>query len=542
MNLKKNIQKLLTEAAQKAGFAPRSVVISSSKDEKHGDLSSNLPLAMAKAAKKTPMVIAESIIGYFEKDEKIIADVFPSPPGFINFKINPSYYQSLIREIIKAGNAYGQSELGKNKTANVEFVSANPTGPLTVGHGRNAVLGDTVANILENHGYKVTREYYFNDAGRQMRILGDSVEARYREIVDGSSEFPEDGYQGEYIRDIARKIQEEHGNNIEKGDSVFRKSAEDAIFDEIKKSLKNLGIHHNKFSNEKTFYTSGAVEKVTSDLRNKGLIYEAEGATWFKTTELGMDQDRVLIKSSGEPTYRLPDIAYHINKVERDFDLIIDILGSDHVDTYPDVVAAVKALGYKTDHFNVLIHQFVTLLKNGQKVKMSTRKADFVTLKELVNNVGGDVVRYFFIMRSMNSHLNFDLDLAADQSENNPVFYLQYAHARICNIIKRGEGLEKDFMADYDPSLLTHLAEIELLKTMEQFPEVMATAQNQLEPQDIANYLQDLAARFHRFYVDCRVITNDNDLFAARIALITATKIVLANGLKVLGISAPERM
>ena len=232
MNLKKNLQKLLTEAAQKAGFAPRFVVISSSKDEKHGDLSSNLPLAMAKAAKKTPMVIAESIIGYFEKNEKIIADVFPSPPGFINFKINPSYYQSLIREIIKAGNAYGQSELGKNKTANVEFVSANPTGPLTVGHGRNAVLGDTVANILENHGYKVTREYYFNDAGRQMRILGDSVEARYREIVNGSSEFPEDGYQGEYIRDIARKIQEEHGNNIKKGHSVFRKSAENDIFDE----------------------------------------------------------------------------------------------------------------------------------------------------------------------------------------------------------------------------------------------------------------------------------------------------------------------
>ena len=542
MNLKKNIQKLLTEAAQKAGFAPRSVVISSSKDEKHGDLSSNLPLAMAKAAKKTPMVIAESIIGYFEKDEKIIVDVFPSPPGFINFNINPSYYQSLISEIIKAGNAYGQSELGKNKTANVEFVSANPTGPLTVGHGRNAVLGDTVANILENHGYKVTREYYFNDAGRQMRILGDSVEARYREIVDGSSEFPDDGYQGEYIRDIARKIQEEHGNSIEKGDNVFRKSAEDAIFDNIKKSLKSLGIHHNNFSNEKTFYASGAVEKVTSDLRDKGLIYEAEGATWFKTTELGMDQDRVLIKSSGEPTYRLPDIAYHINKVERDFDLIIDILGSDHVDTYPDVVAAVKALGYKTDHFNVMIHQFVTLLKNGQRVKMSTRKADFVTLEELVNDVGGDVVRYFFIMRSMNSHLNFDLDLAADQSENNPVFYLQYAHARICNIIKRGEELEKDFMVDYDPSLLTHLAEIELLKTMEQFPEVMATAQNQLEPQDIANYLQDLAARFHRFYVDCRVITHDNDLSAARIALITATKIVLANGLKVLGISAPERM
>ncbi len=542
MSLKKHLQKLLTEAAENAGFAPQAVIVTSSKDEQHGDVSSNLPLTLAKAAGKPPMDIAEAVISHCKKDENIIADIFPSPPGFINFKINPSYYQSLVSEIIKAGSTYGQSEVGKDKTANVEFVSANPTGPLTVGHGRNAVLGDTVANILESHGYTVTREYYFNDAGRQMRLLGDSVEARYREIVDGKSEFPKDGYQGEYIREIALQIQKQQGDNLETGDPIFRKSAEDAIFDDIKKSLNSLGIQHDKFSNEKTFYDSGAVEQVTSGLSDKGLVYEAEDATWFKTTDLGMDQDRVLIKSSGEPTYRLPDMAYHINKVERGFDLIIDILGSDHVDTYPDVVAAVKALGYKTDHFKLLIHQFVTLLKSGQKVKMSTRKADFVTLEELVNDVGPDVVRYFFIMRSMNSHLNFDLDLAADQSEKNPVFYLQYAHARICNIIKRGAGLGKDFTSDFDPARLTHPSEIELLKTLEQFPEIMSSVLKLLEPQDIANYLQDLAARFHRFYVDCRVITDDNDLSAARVALIKATKIVLANGLNVLGLTAPERM
>ncbi len=542
MSLKKHLQKLLVEAAENAGFSPQAVIVTLSKDEHHGDLSSSLPLTLAKIAQQPPMEIAKAIIGQFKKDENIITDIFSSPPGFINFSISPSYYQSLISEILKTGSSYGQSDVGQNQTANVEFVSANPTGPLTVGHGRNAVLGDTVANILENHGYTVTREYYFNDAGRQMRLLGDSVEARYREIVDGSSEFPEDGYQGKYIREIAQQIQKQHGNNLNNNDPVFRKSAEDAIFDDIKKSLSSLGIHHDQFSNEKTFYDSGAIEKVTSGLSDKGLVYEAENATWFKTTDLGMDQDRVLIKSSGEPTYRLPDMAYHINKVDRGFDLIIDILGADHVDTYPDVVAAVNALGYKTEHFKLMIHQFVTLLKSGQKVKMSTRKADFVTLDELVKDVGPDVVRYFFIMRSMNSHLNFDLDLAADQSEKNPVFYLQYAHARICNIIKRGEGLGKDFTAGYDPALLTHPTEIELLKSLEQFPEIMALTLKQLEPQDIANYLQVLAAHFHRFYVDCRVITDDNDLSAARVALIKVTKIVLANGLKVLGISAPERM
>ncbi|HDY75334.1 MAG TPA: arginine--tRNA ligase [Candidatus Marinimicrobia bacterium] len=542
MNLKTYLQTKISEAAKLADLTPDFILITSSKDEQHGDLSSSVALSLAKTAKKPPIEIAEKIIHYLDKNDEFIADIFVSPPGFINFKIHSSYYQSLVTEILKSGDSFGKTDIGVGKTANVEFVSANPTGPLTVGHGRQAVLGDTVANILEWHSFNVTREYYFNNAGRQMRLLAESVEARYRELIDGDVNFPEDGYQGNYIKEIASDILNELGKDLKNGEELFRKKAEEAIFNDIKSSLNQLGVIHDQFSNEKTFYETGAIDKTISELKGKELIYEADGATWFKTTSLGMDQDRVLIKSTGEPTYRLPDIAYHINKVERGFDFIIDIFGSDHVDTYPDVLAAVGALGYNTDHFKVLIHQFVTLLKKGQKVKMSTRKADFVTLKELIDDVGVDVVRYFFIMRSMNSHLNFDLDLAADQSDKNPVFYLQYAHARICNIIKHGESLGVNPHANFDASLLNHKAELELLKTTDQFTDIMEIAYKTLEPQGIANYLQDLATKFHKFYSECRVITDNHELTSARIALINAVKVILSNGLKVLGITTPERM
>ena len=542
MKLKEILQRQLTEAAEKEGYTPHSVVITSSKDEKHGDLSSSLPLSLAKAAKKSPMEIAETIIGKIEIDDQIVADIFPSPPGFINFIIKASYYQSLVSEIIKAGNTYGQSDKGKNKTANVEFVSANPTGPLTIGHGRNAVIGDTVANILENHGYKVTREYYFNDAGRQMRLLGQSVEARYFELVGKEMEFPNDGYEGNYIKDIAQSILDEHGKSLLPSDPLFKENAEKVIFADIENSLVNLGIHFDQFTNEKTFYENGEIDRFLEELKAKNLIYEKDGATWFRTTELGKDQDRVYIKSTGEPTYRVPDTAYHRDKINRGFDLIIDIFGADHADTYPDVLLALEALELKTDHIRVLLYQFVTLLRNGEKIKMSTRKANFITMDELVNEVSADVVRYFFIMRGMNSHLNFDMDLAADQSEKNPVFYLQYAHARICNIIKHGESLGVDPQAHFDTLLLTSSSELELLKTVGQFPEIMDNVNETLEPQGIANYLQELATKFHKFYAECRVITDDNKLTSARIALINSVKIVLANGFKILGISAPEQM
>ena len=430
---------------------------------------------------------------------------------------------------------------GKGKTANVEFVSANPTGPLTVGHGRNAVLGDAVSNILEWNGFSVTREYYFNDAGRQMRVLSESVEARYFETLNKPSEFPEDGYQGSYINDIAKEMISEFGENLSSGDALFKQVPEKKIFQQIKNTLKKLGISFDQFSNEKTFYDNGDINRLLDELESNDLIYKKDGATWFKSSALGKEQDRVFIKGSGEPTYRVPDTAYHRNKIERKFDLIIDVFGADHMDTYPDVLIALQALGYKTDHIKVLLYQFVTLLRGGEKIKMSTRKANFITLDELIDEVGVDVVRYFFIMRGVNSHLNFDLDLAADQSEKNPVYYLQYAHARISNIIQRS-GKANIEPLSYNSELLIHGQEIALLKKLEQFPGVVRTSLSSLEPQTIANYLQDTAGNFHKYYAECRIIGNDENLTKARIALALATKKVLANGLGILGISAPEKM
>lgn len=508
-----------------------------------GDLSSNLPLVIAKELKKKPMDIGEEILEVFNsKLPNYISKVTVTQPGFLNFEIKKSYFQNQIKTIMEQSKSFGRGHSGLDKRANVEFVSANPTGPLTIGHGRNAVLGDTVSNILEWQGYDVTREYYFNDAGRQMRILGESVEARYNEILGKKFSFPEDGYQGEYIKEIAQIVLNESKDkpNLEK--EIFKKTAEKEIFKDIKKSLNKLGIHFNIFTNEKTFYENGDIERLLEELRSKNLIYEKDNATWFKTSALGKEQDRVFIKSTGEPTYRVPDTAYHKNKVEREFDLIIDIFGADHADTYPDVLLALEALNQRTDHIKVLLYQFVTLLKEGEKVKMSTRKANYITLDYLVKEVGLDVVRYFFIMRSMNTHLDFDLDLAKDQSEKNPVFYLQYAYARICNIIKRGESSEITFNEKFNPAVLSDPEELYLLKYLIRFPDFMNLAYENLEPQNIANYLQELSSRFHKFYSHCRVLSEDSEISKARMALVKSVKIVLGNGLNVLGISCPERM
>ncbi|MFC1760432.1 arginine--tRNA ligase, partial [Candidatus Neomarinimicrobiota bacterium] len=374
------------------------------------------------------------------------------------------------------------------------------------------------------------------------RTLAKSVEARYFQELGQSVEWSEDFYQGNYIKDIAQDILMEFGEEVKADDIVFRKTAEDQIFSNIRETLENIGIKHNVFSNEKYFIKPETISELINALRQKNLIYEEEGATWFKTTALGKDQDRVLIKSSGEPAYRLPDILYHRDKFERKYDLLIDIFGADHIDSYPDVISALKAIGYDTSILIVLIHQFVTLTKGGEKVKMSTRKAEFVTLDELTNMVGKDVVRYFFIMRGMNTHLNFDIELAQDQSDNNPVYYLQYAHARICNIIRHGEQQGIIFKKDFDSSLLVQDAEIELLKQLNQFPDIMASALESLEPRTIANYLQSLATSFHKFYTICHVITDNHELSLARLALVSAVKNILYKGLEILGISSPERM
>ena len=535
----------LTEALNKSlsslEYPEKNIQLSPPNNSEFGDLSTNVALTLSKDLKQNPMNIGKAIIDNVSLPEDLIDEVTISQPGFINFKISNKYYYNILNEIID-DNKYGRGKSGEDKTANVEFVSANPTGPLTIGHGRNAVLGDCISNILEWNGFNVTREYYYNDAGRQMRILGESVEARYFELLDKEFKFPEDGYEGDYIIEIANSIIESHGKELIKDDSIFQSEAEKSIFEEINNTLKKIGISFDQFTNEKTFYDNGDIDQLLDDLKNKNLIYEKDDATWFKTTELGKEQDRVYIKSTGEPTYRLPDTAYHRDKINRKYDLIVDVFGADHLDTYPDVLLALKALGLNTDHIRVLLYQFVTLLRGGEKVKMSTRKATFVTLNELIKEVGSDVVRYFFIMRGVNSHLNFDLDLAKDQSDKNPVYYLQYAHARICNIIKHGESMGILKNSECNPSLLNHPSEIALLKQLEKFPEIIYNAHLSLEPHNIANFLHEIANRFHKYYADCRIISEDEELTNARLTLSTATKTVIGNGLKLLGITAPEKM
>ena len=541
MKIVSQLTEALIKSLSSLEYPENNIQLSPPNNSEFGDLSTNVALTLSKDLKQNPMNIGKAIVDNLSLPEDLIDEVTISQPGFINFKISNKYYYNILNEIID-NNKYGRGKSGENKTANVEFVSANPTGPLTIGHGRNAVLGDCIANILEWNGFNVTREYYYNDAGRQMRILGQSVEARYFELLDKEFKFPEDGYEGDYIIEIANSIIESHGKELIKDDSIFQSEAEKSIFEEINETLKRIRISFDQFTNEKTFYDNGDIDQLLDDLNNKNLIYEKDDATWFKTTELGKEQDRVYIKSTGEPTYRLPDTAYHRDKVNREYDLIVDVFGADHLDTYPDVLLALNALGLNTDHIRVLLYQFVTLLRGGKKVKMSTRKATFVTLNELIKEVGSDVVRYFFIMRGVNSHLNFDLDLATDQSDKNPVYYLQYAHARICNIIKHGDSMGILKNSECNPSLLNHPSEIALLKQLEKFPEIIYNAHLSLEPHNIANFLHEIANRFHKYYADCRIISEDEELTNARLTLSTATKTVIGNGLKLLGITAPEKM
>ena len=541
--LRLKLSESISQALRKLSFPKKDYSLAPPKNRDFGDLSSNIALLLPRDLNRKPMDIARIIADELKsKLPENITNVTIAEPGFLNFEISNKFFQSQILNILKDNDNYGKGNIGVGKTANVEFVSANPTGPLTVGHGRNAILGDTVSNILQWQGFEVTREYYFNDAGRQMRILGDSVEVRYFEILGKNLDFPEEGYQGNYIKEIAQTILDQNGDGLKPSSPIFKKEAEKIIFNDIKNSLNKLGIAFDQFTNEKTFYENGDIDSFLKKLKGKGLIYEKDNATWFKTSTLGKEQDKVYIKSSGEPTYRVPDTAYHQDKVKRGFDLIVDVFGADHTDAYPDVILALEALGHKTDHIKVLIYQFVTLLRGGEKIKMSTRKANFVTLDELVDEVGVDVVRYFFVMRSMNAHLDFDLDLAADQSDKNPVFYLQYAHARICNIISRANDLGVELNDSFDPSLLEHEDEIALLKYISRFPDFLELAYKSLEPQTIANYLQELSARFHKFYSHCRVITDDDQLTISRIAVIHASRIIFTNGFKILGISAPERM
>ena len=540
MKLKKLMHDFLQDYLDqnKIEFSEWSVNVNN--QEGFGDYSSNIALKLAKILKKAPIEIAENIAIHSNASENVFT-LSASQPGFVNFHISNDYYLKILKQIINESENFGKKKK-LNKSANVEFVSSNPTGPLTVGHGRQAILGDMVSNILTWNGYDVTREYYYNDAGKQMRVLAESCYAKYAKQVGKDVEMPENGYVGTYLDEIAEKIVNEHGKDLESDNPIFRDFTEKEIFANIENTLENLGIKFDVFTKEGTFYKNGAIDNVLKILKEKNLSYEKDGAVWFKTSSLNKEEDKVLVKSSGEPTYRLPDIAYHADKVDRGFDLIVDIFGADHIDTYPDVILGLKCLDKKTEHIKVVIHQFVTIKKGGEIVKMSTRKANFITLDELKDELSSDIIRYFFIMRGANSHLDFDLDLAKDESEKNPVYYLQYANARISNLLKRyDKEISTDSKIDY--SLLKEKDEIALVKLLSEFPVKMEDVSHSLEPRKIATYLEEVAAAYHKFYGNHKVINPQNtDLSSARKKLCEATKIILTNGLSILGISAPERM
>ncbi len=511
-----------------------------------GDLATNLAMVVAGKDQKNPRAIAARLLEMLAPHTELLDRVEIAGPGFVNCYINRSVWQSVLPEVCVQDAAFGLSKIGQSKKVLVEFVSANPTGPLSVGHGRQAVLGDAIASLLAATGHQVTREDYYNDAGRQMRVLGESTRARYLEALGLPFAFPEDGYQGQYIRDIAGELIKEHGEALKDEADVlpFKNKAEGVIFADINATLHRLGIVFDNYYNEHSLYENGLIDDVVASLREKGLAFDQDGAVWFKGTECGLSQDRVIIKSTGEPTYRLPDIAYHREKFRRGFDWMVDIFGSDHIATVPDVLAGVKALGYDPARVTVVLHQFVTLLRDGQQVKMSTRKANFVTVDELLDEVGPDVARFFFLMRKADSQLEFDLDLATKTSQENPVYYVQYAHARLHSIRRQAEarGIVLGNLQDAPLTRLTLDDETMLLKAMAAFPALVQGAALDLAPHRLVFFLQDVAGQFHSYYNKHRIVSEDEELSRARLWLAMGLRVVLRNGLALIGVSAPESM
>jgi arginyl-tRNA synthetase len=540
--------------AQAAGRLVRAsvpIAVEAPKDPAHGDIASNVALALARAEGKAPRAIAAIITDYLELPGEI-AEAGIAGPGFINFRMAPAYWHGQLRRAAAAGRDFLRPAFGNGGKVQVEFLSANPTGPLTVGHGRNAVLGDTIARLYEATGYRVTREYYFNDGGRQMKLLGESVRSRYLQELGLPAELPEDGYQGDYIRDIARALIEEHQRelvNPSTGSEIFRAAAVATIFAEIRRTCARLGIKFDVYTNELDLMNDGRVTAVLEGLRARGLLEDRDGAVWLKGEALNLPnkKDQVLVRSTGEPTYRTPDIAYHIDKLARGFDLIVDVFGADHIAEHEGVIAAVRALGHDTKPVRAIIYQFVTLTRGGEKVKMSTRKATYVTLDELIEEVGADVVRFFFLFRKHDSHLDFDLDLAKRQAPENPVFYVQYAHARLASIFREADRAGLMLPPDTSAIDLTLLADAELALAREALalPAIVAGATEALEPHRIPFALLDLAGDFHRYYNQRsnRIIDPDHvALSLARLFVAGVLRMVIAGGLELLGVSAPDQM
>lgn len=552
--MKRRVESLLrraVESAHAAGDLATSALPDGSvevpRDRQHGDVACNAAMALARPERKPPRAIAEILLKHVEDPGGWIRETEIAGPGFLNLRLSPRFWHEEAAAL-REDPALGVHPIGQGRRVQVEFVSANPTGPLTVGHGRNAVLGDTLARLLEGTWHRVEREYYFNNAGRQMKVLAASVQARYLELLGQPFEFPEDGYQGDYIRDVARGLVEAHGEGLaDHRGNAFRDAAEEAIFADIRATQDRIGVRFDRYFNEDSLYASGAIERVLERLAEQGLSEQRDGAIWLKGDRVGLEKDRVLVKSSGEPAYRLPDVAYHLDKLARGYDSIVDVLGADHIAEHQEVVAAISALGHDTTPIRPVIYQFVTLTRHGEQVKMSTRRAEYVTLDELLDEVGPDAVRFFFLTRKSDSHLEFDLELAKKRSADNPVFYVQYAHARIFNLFGQAEAagavpaVAQAGAEAFAP--LVEEEEIDLVRQLSGYGEVVELAARELEPHRLVFWLQELAANLHRFYNRHRVLGDENPArVGARLALLDLVRRTIAAGLGLLGVSAPERM
>ncbi len=556
MNIVEQVQLKLKEeikqAIIKAGLAGEdqipAVILETPKEKAHGDYSTNMAMQLARVAKKAPRQIAEQLIENFDKSKASIEKIEIAGPGFINFYMDNSYLTDLIPAILEAGDNYGESKVGNGQKIQIEFVSANPTGDLHLGHARGAAVGDSLCNVLAKAGYDVSREYYINDAGNQINNLALSVEARYFQALGMDKPMPEDGYHGADIIGIGHKLAEEFGDkyvNVSDQErfDTFREYGLKYEMEKLKQDLENFRVKFDVWYSETSLYQNGKIDVALDALRENGHIYEEDGATWFRSSELGDDKDRVLIKQDGSYTYLLPDIAYHKDKLERGFEKLINIWGADHHGYIPRMKAAIQALGYDRDALEVEIIQLVHLYKNGEKMKMSKRTGKAVTMRDLIDEVGLDAVRYFFAMRSADTHMDFDLDLAVSQSNENPVFYAQYAHARINSILRSAaeQGLIFDIEADFKH--IQSEKEIDLLKKLGEFPLAVAEAAQKRMPHRISNYIFELASVFHSFYNAEKVLDLENkERTVARLSLIKTAQITLKNALELIGVSAPEKM
>lgn len=524
------------------------IVLEKPKDKAHGDFAANIAMQLARIAKKAPRQIADEIIQHLDQSKASIEKVEVAGPGFINFFMKSDFLGDIIPTILEAGETYGKTNTGKGEKIQVEFVSVNPTGDLHLGHARGAAYGDVLCNVLDAAGFEVQREYYINDAGNQIDNLAYSVEARYLQQLGKDVEMPEDGYHGQAIIEIAKKIVAQDGDKWvdrkqEERIAYFKEFGLQSSLENIKNDLKAFRVEFDNWFSERSLYQDNKIADALKKLDEGNYIYEKDDATWFKSTEFGDDKDRVLVKKDGSYTYLTPDIAYHKDKLDRGFNQLIDVWGADHHGYVPRMRAAIQALGYPSEKFHVKIIQMVNLFEGGEKVRMSKRTGRAIALRDLIEDVGVDAARYFFVTRSNDSQLDFDMDLARSQSNENPIYYVQYAHARICTMLEQAKNKGFNIESTYDAGLLTAEKEVDLLKKLGEFPQVVAEAAEKQLPHKVTQYVFDLATLLHSFYNAEKVLDQENkERTNARIALMKGVRTTLANGLKLIGVSAPEKM